>query len=96
MYTVQLVIWGDIVATPKLMYRAVSNYTHKEMLRQCQLENFMAGPNGGDTQYGSSDNNRGNQVEHIAWLALEADRCDIVVAMAHHARRIERGTDWEQ
>ena len=44
---------------------------------------------GGDPQYGDSENNRGNQAEHLAWLALEADRCDIIVAMSHNARVID-------
>ena len=96
MYTLQLILWGDIAVNHRLCFRAVSNYTHKEMLTQCKLDEYMMGPYGGDAQYGSSDNNRGNQVEHVAWLALEADRCDVIVAMAHHARIIERGPDYQE
>ena len=33
-------------------------------------------------------NNIGNSVEHLAWLLLEADRCDIILALAWHARQM--------
>ena len=36
-----------------------------------------------------NENNGGNQVEHLAWLALEADRCEIILALAWHARELE-------
>ena len=96
MYTMQLVMCGDIIADHKLVYRVVGNCILKEMLSQCRLEAFMTAAYGGDPQYGASDNNRGNQAEHLAWLALEADRCDIIVAMAHHARIIERSMEEAQ
>ena len=88
-YTQQLILCGHLVSTDKLQLKAVSNWTHKMMLGRCGLEPHMVAPYGEQSNYGSSDNNRGNQSEHIAWLALEADRCDIVVAMAYHASKIE-------
>ena len=88
-YTQELILCGNIMPTDKLQFKAVSNWTHKTMLSRCGLDPHMAAHHGDQTNYGSSDNNRGNQSEHIAWLALEADRCDIVVAMAYHASKID-------
>ena len=93
-YTMRRVIYGDIVAVHKLSYRVVGNGVLKELLKQCRLGEFMASAHGGDRHYGDSENNRGNQAEHLAWLALEADRCDIIIAMAHHARVIEIQKGW--
>ena len=33
---------------------------------------------------GASQNNRGNQVEALAWLVMEMDRMDLLLAMAFH------------
>ena len=33
-------------------------------------------------------NNVGNNVEHLAWQLLEADRCDILIAVVWHARNL--------
>ena len=32
--------------------------------------------------------NIGNQVEHLAWIALELDRPEIIIALAWHARQL--------
>ena len=85
----QLILAGDILPDSKLSYRAVGNSTHKELLRLCRMD-AITDPDGTGAPFGSSDNNRGNQTEHLAWLALEADRCDILLAMAYHARNIEQ------
>ena len=89
LFTMQLILFGDIIADSKLSYRAVGNATHKELLHLCRMDS-ITDPDGSGAPFGSSDNNRGNQTEHLAWLALEADRCDILLAMAYHARNIEQ------
>ena len=93
LFTMQLILFGDTRSTHKLVYRAVGNYTHKEMLARCGLTPDGTAAHGYQSHYGSSFNNRGNQSEYLAWLALEADRCDIVLAMALHARNIQHELD---
>ena len=38
---------------------------------------------------GQNENNRGNQVEHLAWLALGADRCKMILAIAWQAHHLQ-------
>ena len=35
--------------------------------------------------YGASCNNVGNQLEYLAWLALENDKPELILALAWHA-----------
>ncbi len=39
----------------------------------------------------------GNHVEYLAWLALECDLCELIVAMVYHCGKIddiENGVEW--
>ena len=70
-------------------YVAVANSTHKLVLQTCF-------PELAQDQTNSSPNNRGNQMETLAWLMLEADRPDLLLALAYrlfHTAHQEEGND---
>ena len=54
----------------------VSNASHREVLHACF-------PALAEDPTNSSPNNRGNQMESLAWLMLEADRTDLLLALAY-------------
>ena len=65
---------------------AVANTAHVELLNFCF-------PELRDGLEGGAPGNRGNQVEAIAWLTLESDRPDLLLAMAFH---LDLWSDWPQ
>ena len=82
-YTLVCVLYGDI--QPSARYSPVPNSCHLAILGRCF-------PDAVQVEHGSSLNNRGNQMEALAWLAFEADRPELVLAMAYHSRiNTERG-----
>ena len=62
---------------PTCQYKAVSNAALGELFAYCFPDMAMA-------QTGASQNNRGNQIEALAWLVMEMDRTDLLLAMAFH------------
>ena len=64
-------------ARPSCAFVAVANTAHIVLLDFC-FADLMGGTEGG------ASGNRGNQVEALAWLTLEADRTDLLLAMAYH------------
>ena len=62
---------------PNCQYVAVSNEALCELFNCCFPSVARAG-------MGASLNNRGNQVEALAWLVMEMDRMDLLLAMAFH------------
>ena len=80
-YTVICVIYGDI--QPTVRYSPVPNASHLDLLSRCF-------PDAAQSEHGCSNNNRGNQMEAMGWLTYEADRSELVLAMAYHSRRCTR------
>ena len=74
-YTLVQAMHGRI--QPNCQYVAVLNDVHLDLFSCCFPE--MA-----REETGSSLNNRGNQVEALAWLVVEMDRVDLLLAMAYH------------
>ena len=64
-------------ARPSCAFVAVANTAHMVLLDFCFTDRL------GGTE-GGAPGNRGNQTEAIAWLTLEADRSDLLLAMAYH------------
>ena len=85
-YTMQLILFGELPEKrlPRLQYDVISN----RLLRSLADRIFPSEPEGGLIR---SANNVGNSVESHVWLLLELDRCDMILALAWHARRLERG-----
>ena len=79
-YTIQYVLHGDVTRKfTKRSYMAVPNGVLAHIARFCFA----------DCQRGCKKEERlGYEIEHAAWLALEADECCLVVALAWHARRL--------
>ena len=66
-----------------------SNACHTTILEWCFADILH-------TDHGSSPNNRGNQMETLAWLMLEADRPDLLLALAYclvHTAHQDEGTE---
>ena len=80
-YTVVSVIYGD--TKPTAQYTPVPNATHLELLELCF-------PHAAQSEHGCSRNNRGNQMEALSWLALEADYSELILAQAFHSHRRTR------
>ena len=59
-----------------VQYVPVANTSHREVLHACF-------PALAEDPTNSSLNNRGNQMETLAWLMLEADRTDLLLALAY-------------
>ena len=83
MYTMLLILSGHIKDKRRatLKYEVVPNPT----LRAVAMEVFPAGASSRSLNY------IGNSVESLAWLLLEADRCDMVLALAFHCDLVFRG-----
>ena len=72
---------------------AVTNYTWKSVwlaiephcVSTAELDKGQRGQ-----WYGQSAVNRGNQIEYLAWLALEDDRPEIILGLVWHAMKIGR------
>ena len=78
MYTVRNVLTKKV--KPKASYTPVGNHYHILLMDECEIHGPWK-----DRNY----NNRGNVMEYLAWLALEQDRCDMLVAMCVHYERLE-------
>ena len=59
----------------------VANACHETILQWCFPEAMRSA-------HGSSSNSRGNQMEALAWLALEADKLELIIALAFHSRKV--------
>ena len=80
-YTAIGVIYGD--TKPSVTYTAVLNATHRELLELCFLDVAR-------TSHASSNNNRGNQMEALCWILLEANLPELILAQAYHCYRRTR------
>ena len=86
-YTVVMTLYQDHQPTAK--YSMVANACHEEIIQWCFPEVMSCA-------HGSSLNNRGNQMEAMAWLALEADHPELILALARHSRLVTMGEIREQ
>ena len=68
---------------PSVIYTAVLNQTHLELLEVCFPDAAISAP-------GCSLNNRGNQMEGMCWLHVEADHPEMALAQAYHSYRRAR------
>ena len=66
-----------------MLFTPVPNATHLELLELCF-------PHAAQSDHGCSRNNRGNQMEAMSWLELEADHSELVLAQAFHSHRRTR------
>ena len=94
-YTILMILVKKIKQNPS--YTVVLNDYHVELLHRCNIDKIPS-PFGEGPWKDKNSNNRGNVTEYLAWLALEQDRCDILVAMVHHYDLMEpymtsRGTE---
>ena len=55
---------------------------------RCRID-YIPSQSGKGPWANQGNNNRGNVMEYLAWLALEQDRCDILVAMCEHYDNME-------
>ena len=80
-HTATGVIFGEI--KPSVIYSAVLNQTHLELLELCFPDAAISAP-------GCSLDNRGNQMEALCWLLFEADSPEMNLAQAYHCYRRAR------
>ncbi len=75
-----------------VMANQVGKHVQYVAVGNCRLSALAGLLFPGVGEQGLSKNNVGNHVEHLAWLALEGDRCDITLSLAWHVRQLEAGT----
>ena len=83
-YTVIRVLYRE--AQTSSSYSVIPNSAHLTLFQWCFEEHAAS-------EHGSSSNNRGNQMELLGWLAVEADRPELVLAQAFHSRKAERAAE---
>ena len=70
---------------PTKKFQTVANEDMKRIM--LQLRQRLQIHCSRDDRYGIRADNLGNQLEHIAWLALETDKPAIALALAWHSRK---------
>ena len=67
---------------PRAKYKVVLNSELVALVKDLNL----VSSNGARVGLGMNSNNLGNLIEYLAWLALEDDRCALIVALAWHSQ----------
>ena len=78
--TVCAVLRGALVARRRLKYQVLDNRSLAALMRELRIHHSPRA----STSSSPADSavHLGNQVEHLAWLALEADKPELILALS--------------